>query len=83
MPSTSMAIRPLKRSTMPLVWDVRGRMWRCCAVLRADGDAGFGEIGGEATAVVGQHVGELEGEGGCGLAQEGDGTLFGFVILDS
>ena len=28
MPSTSLPTRPLKRSTMPLVWGVRGRVWR-------------------------------------------------------
>ena len=52
------------------------------AILRAKGSTGFGEGRGEATAVVGQHVGEAEGEGCCGLTQEGDGAPLGFVVLD-
>ncbi len=31
MPSTSPATRPLKRSTMPLVWGERGLVWRYSA----------------------------------------------------
>ncbi len=52
------------------------------AVLRAEFGAGPGEGRGEAAAVVGQHVGEAEGEGGRGLPQEGDGAPLGLVVLD-
>jgi hypothetical protein len=52
------------------------------AVLRAEFGTDPGEGGGEATAVVGQHVGEAEGEGGGGLAEEGDGALRRLVVLD-
>ena len=42
MLSTSLLIRPLKRSVMPLVWGVRGRVCRCCApgVVQALAKAG-------------------------------------------
>ena len=51
-------------------------------ILCAETLAGLGEGRGGAAAIVGQHMGEPEGKGGCGLAQEGDGALFGFVVLD-
>ncbi len=62
--------------------------WLGVAVLRAQGDAGLGESWREATAIVGQHtivgqhMGELEGECSRCLAQEVDGTPFGLVVLD-
>src|SRR5215208_4309454 len=52
------------------------------AVLGAEFGANFGECGGEATAVVGQHVGEAEGEGRCGFAEEGNGAPLGFVVFN-
>ena len=52
------------------------------SVLRAKLRADLGKGGGEATAVVGQHMGEAEGEGGRGLAEKGDGALLGLVVLD-
>jgi hypothetical protein len=52
------------------------------AVLRAEFVADPGEGGREAGAVVGQHVGEAEGEGGGGFSQERDGALLGLVVLD-
>jgi hypothetical protein len=59
-----------------------GRVGPGVAVLRAEFGAGPGEGGGEAAAVVGQHVGEAEGEGGRGFAQESDGAPLGCVVLD-
>jgi hypothetical protein len=53
------------------------------AVLCTDFDADAGETWGEAAAIVGQHVGDAEGEGGRGFAQEGDGAFLGLVVLDS
>ena len=58
-----------------------GRARLGVAVLRAEFGAGPGEGGRGAAAVVGQRMGEAEGEGG-GLAEEGDGALPGFVVLD-
>ena len=58
-----------------------GRAGPDVAVLHAQIGTGFGECCGEATAVVGQHVGEPEGESGGGLVQEGDGAPFGLVVL--
>src|SRR5215210_6022809 len=52
------------------------------AVLGAEFGADPGEGGGEAAAVVGQHVGEAEGDGGGGLTEEGDGALLGLVVFD-
>jgi hypothetical protein len=58
---------------------------RRCAprALRAEGAAGLREAaGGEAGASVGQHVGQAEGEGRRGLAQERGGARLGHVLLD-
>ena len=52
------------------------------AVLRAELGADLGEGGCEAAVVVGQHVGEAEGEGFRGLAQERDGAALGLIVLD-
>ena len=52
------------------------------AVLRTQASAGIGEGRCEAAAVVGQRMGEPEGERGSGLAQEGDGAVLGLVVLD-
>src|SRR3954454_22520727 len=52
------------------------------AVLGAEFGADLGEGGGEAAAVVGQHVGEAEGKGGGSLTKEGDGALLGLVVFD-
>jgi len=54
----------------------------CVPVLRTQLGADLDEGGREAAAVVGQHMGKLEGERGGGLAQEGDGAFLGFVVLD-
>src|SRR5215212_6693734 len=51
-------------------------------VLRAELGANLGKGGGEAAAVVSQHMGEAEGEGSGGLAEESDGALGGLVVLD-
>jgi len=59
-----------------------GRAGPDVAVLRAKAGAGFGERRAEAAAVVGQHVGQAEGERRAGLAQGGDGAVLGFVVLD-
>ena len=58
------------------------RAWLCVTVLGAKAFAGLGESRGEAAAVIGQHVGKPERECRGGFAQEGDGTSFGFVVLD-
>src|SRR3954451_12503523 len=52
------------------------------AVLGAEFGADLGEGGGEAATVVGQHVGEAEGESRRGLTEEGNGALLGLVVLD-
>lgn len=52
------------------------------AVLRPKGAAGPGEGEGEAAAIVGQRVGEAEGEGGRTLVEERDGAPLGLVVLD-
>src|SRR5215213_6318006 len=78
MASTSLPMRPLKRSTRPLVCGVRGRV----AVFRAQCGTGLGKGGGEATAVVGQDMRHAEGESSGGLVQEGNGAAFGLVVLD-
>ena len=53
---------------------------RCChTVAPASGLKG---IGREAGAAVGQHVGDLEGQGSEGLVEEGDGRGRGLVVLD-
>src|SRR3954463_7104104 len=51
-------------------------------VLGAEFGADLGEGGGEAATVVGQHVGEAEGESRRGLTEEGNGALLGLVVLD-
>ena len=53
-------------------------MWRYCAPRSAQVSQGRRE----AAAIVGQHVGQAEGKGRSRLAQEGDGALLGFVVLD-
>ena len=61
---------------------VRPRRARLCvAALGAKALAGFGKGRGEAAAVVGQHMGKPKRESGRSLAQEGDGTPFGLVVL--
>ena len=79
MPSPSLVMRPLNRLTMLLVGGVRGFVWQYCATQRG---ASFSKGRGETAAIVGQHVGEPEGEGGSGLAQEGNGAFLGFVVFD-
>ena len=59
-----------------------GRSGTGVTILGAKGGTGTGEGGGEAAAVVGQHVGEAERERRRGLAQEGDGALLGLIVLD-
>ncbi len=60
-------------------------LWRVglgVAVLRPEFGTDFGKGWGEATAVVGQHMGQMEWEGGGCLAQEGNGALLSFIVLD-
>ena len=52
------------------------------AVLGAEFGADLGKGGGKAAAVIGQHVGEAEGEGRRSFAEEGNGTLLGLVVFD-
>ncbi len=52
------------------------------AVLGAELGTNPGEGWVEAAAIVGQHMGEAEGEGGGGLAEKGDGAALGLTILD-
>jgi hypothetical protein len=52
------------------------------AVLRSQIGTGFGKGWRDATAVVGQHVGETEGKGRSGFTQKSDGAAFGLVVLD-
>ncbi len=52
------------------------------AILRSEFSAGFGKGWREAAAIVGQHVGEPERERRGGFAQESNGALLGFVVLD-
>ena len=59
-----------------------GRMGAGVPVGHAQLGAGFGKGRREAVAVVGQHMGELEGERGGSLTQDGDGAALGFVVLD-
>jgi hypothetical protein len=67
----------------PLDHAVRvGRVGPGGAVLRAERGAGLGKGGGEAAAVVGQHVGEAEREGGRGLPQKRDGAPLRLVVPD-
>ena len=51
-------------------------------IRRTELGTDFGEGRGEATAVISQHVGQAEREGGGCLAQEGNGALLGLVVLD-
>ena len=51
-------------------------------IRRTEFSTDFGEGRGEATAVISQHVGQAEREGGGCLAQEGNGALLGLVVLD-
>lgn len=59
-----------------------GRSGTGVPIVRAQLGADFGKGGREAAAVVGQHGGKLERKGAGRLAQEGDGALLGFVVLD-
>ena len=52
------------------------------AVFRAESVADLGEGRVGAAAVVGQHMGEPEGEGGGGLLEEGNGAPLGLVVFD-
>src|SRR3712207_4367055 len=72
MPSTSLPTRPLKRSTMPLVWGERGRVWRCFAPRSAQTLA---ERGGEQLPLSASTWGRREGEGGAARRGEGRGPL--------
>src|SRR5512142_2376673 len=78
MASTSATMRPLKRSTMPLVCGVRGLIWRYSAPSSAHTLA---------KAWVKQlplsvNTCHAAGQGSGGFAQESDGTGFGFIVLD-
>lgn len=52
------------------------------AILSPELGAGSGKGCGEATAVVGQHVSEAEGERGCSFAEKGNGAFLVFIVLD-
>src|SRR3954467_7199584 len=78
MASTSELMRPLKRSTMPLVCGVRGLVWRYCAPSSAQAAEGLGE----AAAVVCQYMCHAERQGSGSFMQKGDGAGFGLVVLD-
>ncbi len=59
-----------------------GRTGTGVAILGAQLGAGPGEGRSEAASIVGQHMGEAEGEGVGRLAQEGNGAGLGLVVLD-
>ena len=72
-------MRPLKRSTMPLVCGERGLVWRYCAPSSAQtlAKAGVKQLPLSVRTCV-MRKGKAAG---C-FTQEGDGTRFGFVVLD-
>ena len=58
------------------------RAWLGVAILRAQFSADPGKGLGEAAAVVCQDMCHAKGKSSSGFTQEGDGTRFGFVVLD-
>ena len=69
--------RPLKRSTMPLVCGV----WGLVGGAAPSAAQALAKARGEAAAVVGQDMGDAEGESRGGFAQKGDGARLGLSSL--
>src|SRR5919199_6302857 len=78
MASTSEPMRPLKRSTMPLVCGVRGLIWRYSAPSSVQTLA---KAWVKQLPCLSIHV-SCGRESSGRFAQESDGTGFGLIVLD-
>ena len=78
MPSPSRSTRPLKRSTLPVVWGVQGLVRRGCTF--SSRQVASTAWAGKQAAAVGEPVGDLDG--GCGdrLVEEGHGAARPLVV---